>query len=76
MLGPARLHYTLAHEDIVTKAGAGDYLVSLFPEYAALVSRAVAWRRGEPEKFTLADLGLIAESVNRVADDAWRRFGP
>jgi hypothetical protein len=75
-LGPARLHYTLAHEDIISKAAAGDYLVSLFPSYAELVRRSQAWRRGEPSTFTMADLGTVAESVNAVVDDAWRRFSP
>ncbi|MET8906099.1 nucleotidyltransferase domain-containing protein [Micromonospora sp. NPDC004551] len=75
MLGPARLHYTLAHGDIISKAAAGTYLARLFPEYAELARRAVAWRAGEAGQFTAADLIAARESVNAVAEDAWRRFG-
>ncbi|MCW3816395.1 DUF4111 domain-containing protein [Micromonospora sp. DR5-3] len=74
-LGPARLHYTLAHGDIISKAAAGDYLAQLLPEYADLAHRAVRWRAGETERFTAADLVTAGGSVNAVADDAWRRFG-
>ncbi|MFI6265754.1 aminoglycoside adenylyltransferase domain-containing protein [Micromonospora sp. NPDC051006] len=74
VLGPARSHYTLAHGDIISKATAGDYLAQLFPEYADLAYRAVRWRVGEAERFTAADLAAAADSVNAVADDAWRRF--
>ncbi|GAA0471168.1 hypothetical protein Ade02nite_34500 [Paractinoplanes deccanensis] len=75
VLGPARLHYTLAHGDIVSKSGAGDYLARLFPEYAGLAARAVRWRAGEPQEFTRADLAMTASAVNAVAEDADRRFG-
>ncbi|SCF39647.1 Nucleotidyltransferase domain-containing protein [Micromonospora mirobrigensis] len=75
VLGPARLHYTLAHVDVISKAAAGAYLGELFPEYADLARRAVRWRAGEPERFTAADLALAGRSVDAVADDAWRRFG-
>jgi hypothetical protein len=73
--GPARLHYTLAHGDIIAKTAAGDYLAQLFPEYADLAHRAARWRTGAPEQFTVADLRTAGESVNAVADDAWRRYG-
>lgn len=76
VLGPARLHYTLAHDDIVSKTGAAAYLGGLFPEYAEVADRAVRWRAGEPVGFTTADLGVAGESVHAVAEDAWRRFGP
>ncbi|MCA2215428.1 nucleotidyltransferase domain-containing protein [Jidongwangia harbinensis] len=73
--GPARLHHTLAHGDIIAKTAAGDYLAQLFPEYAALAHRANRWRAGAPEQFTVADLRTAGDSVNAVADDAWRRYG-
>jgi hypothetical protein len=76
VLGPARLHYTLAHGDITSKAGAAAYLAGLLPEYAGLAGRAVRWRAGEPVAFTVADLRAAGDSVHAVADDAWRRFGP
>lgn len=75
VLGPARLHYTLAHGDIISKAAAGQYLAQLFPEYAALAHRAARWRAGEADRFTATDLVTAGGSVNAVADDAWRRFG-
>ncbi|WDZ84857.1 nucleotidyltransferase domain-containing protein [Micromonospora cathayae] len=75
VLGPARLHHTLAHGDIIAKAAAGEYLGRLFPEYADLARRAVRWRSGTPEQFTVADLRAALNSVDAVADDAWRRFG-
>ena len=75
-LGPARLHYTLAHGDIISKSAAGEYLSQLMPEYADLAARAVRWRAGAPEQFTAADLVAAGQSITAVTDDAWRRFGP
>lgn len=75
VLGPARLHYTLAHGGIISKAAAGEYLARLLPEYASLARRAVRWRAGGAEQFTAADLLDAGQSVNAVANDAWRRFG-
>lgn len=75
VLGPARLHYTLAHQDIVSKAGAAGYLGELFPEYAGVAARAVRWRRGEPVGFTAEDARLTADSMDAVVTDAWRRWG-
>jgi hypothetical protein len=74
-LGPARLHHTLAHGDIIAKPAAGAYLARLLPEYADLAGRAVRWRSGEPEQFTAADLVAAGRSITAVADDAWHRFG-
>jgi hypothetical protein len=75
VLGPARQHYTLAHGDIISKAAAGEYLARLFPEYADLARRAVRLRAGEAERFTATDLATAGDSIDAVADDAWRRFG-
>jgi hypothetical protein len=74
VLGPARLHYTLAHGDIISKAAAGEYLAQLFPEYADLAHRAVCWRVDKAEQFTATDFVAAGNSVNAVVDDAWRRF--
>jgi nucleotidyltransferase-like protein len=74
-LGPARLHHTLAHGDVISKAAAGTYLAALFPQYADLAHRAIARRAGAPQEFTFADLRTAAASVHAVADDAWNRFG-
>jgi hypothetical protein len=74
MLGPARLHHTLAHGDVISKAAAGAYLAALFPQYATLADRAIAHRAGTPQAFTFADVRTAAASLNAVADDASRRF--
>lgn len=76
VLGPPRLHHTLAHTDIITKPAAGAYLADTFPAYAPLADRAVRWRAGDPVTFTAADLLASAASTDDVAADAWRRFGP
>jgi nucleotidyltransferase-like protein len=72
VLGPARLHYTLTHADVISKAAAGAYLAELFPQWGELARRAVRWRAERSETFTVADLKAAAESVNAVAEDAWR----
>ena len=75
VLGPPRLHYTLAYGDIISKPAAGVYLADLMPEYADLARRAIRWRSGEPEQFTAADLLTAGRSITAVADDAWHRYG-
>ena len=75
VLGPARLHYTLAQGDIISKAAAGEYLAQLFPEYGHLARRAVRWRTGAVDRFTVADVVTAGNSVDAVVDDAWRQFG-
>lgn len=75
VLGPARLHYTLAHGDVITKAGAAAYLAEHFPAYASLADRAVRWRQGEPITFTVADARAVADSIDAVVADAWHRWG-
>ncbi|XVV08625.1 nucleotidyltransferase domain-containing protein [Actinoplanes sp. CA-131856] len=74
VLGPARLHYTLAYGDIISKSAAGDYLAKIFPEYAETAAKAVRWRAGAPEQFTRADLEAAGRSVSAVVEDAQRRF--
>ncbi|BCJ67458.1 nucleotidyltransferase domain-containing protein [Polymorphospora rubra] len=75
VLGPARLHHTLAHGTVVAKADAGAYLGRLFPAWQALQERAVRWRGGADETFTVGDLRAAADSVEAVVDDAWSRWG-
>jgi hypothetical protein len=74
-LGPARLHYTLAHADITSKSGAGEWVVATFPAYRELAERSIRWRAGEPETFTARDIMKAGELTNLIVDDAWRRWG-
>ena len=75
VLGPPRLHYTLEHGTVASKATAGAYLAELLPEYADLVRRSLRWRAGEAEQFGKADLAEAGRATIAVADSAWRKFG-
>jgi hypothetical protein len=74
-LGPARLHYTLATTDIISKLAAAEYVSEHFPDYTQLAERAVGWRTGCTDTFTAADLGAAADLTELIADDAWERWG-
>ena len=74
-LGPARLHYTLAKTDIISKSASAEYIKPLFPSYGSLLDRAVRWRAGEPETFTIADLAASADLTDEIAADAWKKWG-
>jgi hypothetical protein len=74
-LGAARLHYTLATGDVVSKSGAGEYVIAEFPDYASLAERSIRWRAGEPVEFTAADFADAASLTDLVIDDAWARWG-
>jgi len=75
VLGPARLHYTLATGDVTSKTGAGNYAADRFPEWTDLVGRALAWRDGHGVAFATPDALAAAAMVDAVVDDAWRRWG-
>jgi hypothetical protein len=75
LLGPARLHYTLASGDVIPKPRVGEYLADAFPQWAELAVRTVRWRDNEPVGFTVADVRAAADSIDAVVADAWRRWG-
>ncbi|MDI1466134.1 nucleotidyltransferase domain-containing protein [Catellatospora sp. KI3] len=76
LLGPARLHRTLAHGDIITKSAAAAYLGEHFPQWAEPADRAARHRSGQDVTFTIADLRAGADLTDAVTTDAWSRFAP
>jgi hypothetical protein len=75
VLGPARLHYTLATGEVASKTNAGRYAADHFPAWAELAGRAVRWREGQPVEFVTADARAAAAMVEAVVEDAWQRWG-
>lgn len=70
VLGPPRLHYTLATGGVITKTGAGRYAAERFPEWADLCAACVRCRAGEEVAFTVADLRAAADLMDKVISDA------
>jgi hypothetical protein len=75
VLGPPRLHFTLATGDVISKTGAGGYLAAQFPHWAELAGRAVAHRAGEHVTFTVADALAAGAAADAVITDATHRWG-
>jgi hypothetical protein len=75
LLGPARLHYTLATNDVATKTAAGRYAAERFTGWSELVERAMDWRDGKDVDFVTADARAAADMIDAVIDDAWERWG-
>jgi hypothetical protein len=76
VLGPARLHCTLATSDVISKSAAGTYAARHFPQWASLAERAVCWRQGHRStQFTTTDALAAAAMVHAIAEDAWKRWG-
>jgi hypothetical protein len=73
LLGPGRLHYTIATGEILAKTAAADYTAEHFPGYDELLARARAWRLGDDSvQFYQAD-GLttcdLIEAIARAATE-------
>jgi hypothetical protein len=75
VLGPARLHYTLATGAVTSKTGAGQYVADHFPQWSSLAQLAVTCRDGEPIEFVTADALAAADLIDAVVGDAWVRWG-
>ena len=75
VLGPARLHYTLATGDIASKTRAAAYAADQFPTWASLTARAQRHRDGQSVTFTVADAASAAEMVDAIVTDAWAQWG-
>lgn len=70
LLGPGRLHHTIATGDILTKTAAADYTAEHFPAYVELLGRAKAWRLGdESVTFNATDGLAICDLVDAVIAD-------
>jgi hypothetical protein len=74
VLGPARLHYTLATGEVTSKTGAGHYVAQQFPAWAKLAVRAVTCREGGPASFVTTDALAAAAMIEVVVEDAWCRW--
>lgn len=74
VLGPARLHFTLATGDVTTKSGAADYIARHFPPWAELAERCRRHRRGEEVSFITADLIEAVRLMKQVRADAESRW--
>jgi hypothetical protein len=72
LLGPPRLHRTVATGEIVSKEAAGEYALDVFaPRWHGLVRDALAHRRGE--RVPPVPLRLAGEFMLEVIEDAGQR---
>ena len=70
LLGPGRLHHTIATGEILTKTAAADYTAERFPAYAELLGRAKEWRLGdESVTFDTTDGLAICDLIDAVIAD-------
>ncbi|GAA0361644.1 hypothetical protein GCM10009530_09000 [Microbispora corallina] len=77
VLGPPRLHHTIATGGVVSKEEAGAYALDVFgPEWHPLIREALAYRRGESADPAFSDPDLrrrrTAEFALAVVADATR----
>jgi predicted nucleotidyltransferase len=74
LLGPGRLHYTIATGGLIGKTATADYTARLFPEFAELLAMAKAWRLGDDTvTFMLADGQASCDLIDAVIADARSR---
>lgn len=71
LLGPGRLHYTIATGGLLAKTAAADYTARRFPDHAELLARAKAWRLGDDTvQFMVSDAHAACDLIDAVAADA------
>jgi len=71
--GPGRLHKTIATGEVISKSACIRYRAGLLPQYDEVLARAGKSRGGdEAVGFTAADLGLLVDAIDAVAEDAAR----
>jgi hypothetical protein len=69
--GPGRLHATIATGEIISKEASAEYTADLFPEYADLCARALAYRLGDERvRHTAADALRTLDLIEAVCDSA------
>lgn len=79
VLGPPRLHHTIATGEVISKEAAGEYALDVFPaRWHPLIHEALAYRRGEPADPAFSRRAVrhrqTAEFVLEVIADADRRY--
>jgi predicted nucleotidyltransferase len=71
LLGPGRLHYTIATGGLLAKTAAADYTAEHFPGFAEPLARAKKWRLGDDAvRFMIPDAVAACDLIDAVADDA------
>jgi Nucleotidyltransferase domain len=71
MLGPGRLHHTIATGSILSKTASADYTAGCFPGYRDLLDRAKAWRLGDDSvTFRHLDGRVACDLIDAVVQGA------
>jgi hypothetical protein len=75
VLGPPRLHYTLATGAVTSKSGAAVYVAEAFPRWASLARACQQARARADGTFNVGDGGDCVRLIKTVVDDAIARWG-
>lgn len=64
VLGPPRLHHTIATGDVISKEAAGEWAkATLDPRHHAIVDEGLAWWQGQPADPAFADVATRAQAT-------------
>ena len=73
VLGPPRLHYTIATGEVIGKVSAGEYALATFDrEWHPVVRQGLAYWHGEPVKVDPRDVRRAGAFALTVAESARR----